>query len=76
LPLFLFFVILSRQVKYGHGWVLAIQLSSLLGLWALFLATIEGNFEDPSLYLPLPLLLLVALLCYRRQFMAASPASS
>jgi hypothetical protein len=72
-PLFLFFVILSRRVSQGNGWVVAIQLAGLFGLWALFFVTLEGNFEGPLLYLPLPLLVLAAMLLYRRQFMAASP---
>lgn len=73
LPLFLLFVMLSRRVAHGNGWVLAIQLASLIGLWGLFSATLKGNFEGPELYLPLPLLLLGAMLWYRRPFMAESP---
>lgn len=72
-PLFLFFVILSQRVPHGNGWVLAIQLAGLFGLWGLFFATVEDNFEGPLLYLPLPLLILAAMLLYRRQFVAESP---
>lgn len=73
LPLFLFFSILSRRVPYGNGWVLAIQCAGLVGLWVLFGATVQGNFEGPELYLPLPLLVLVVLLWYRRPFMSEAP---
>ncbi|MFQ5400078.1 MAG: glycosyltransferase family 87 protein [Anaerolineae bacterium] len=34
----------------------------LAGLWGLFLATISGNYENPILFLPLPLLTLAILL--------------
>lgn len=72
-PLFLFFVVLSQRVPRGNGWVLIIQLAGLFGLWGLFFATVEGSLEGPLLYLPLPLLILAAMLLYRRQFLAESP---
>jgi len=37
----------------------------LLGPWALFLATVEGNIESPVMYLPVPLAAWVALLWVR-----------
>lgn len=37
----------------------------LLGPWALFLATVEGNIESPVMYLPVPLTAWVALLWVR-----------
>jgi hypothetical protein len=74
LPVFLFFVALSRRSRHGHLWVLLLQLAGLAGLWLLFSATIDGNLEGPELYLPLPLLVLGGLLLYRRQFIAESPA--
>jgi hypothetical protein len=71
LPLFLLLVVLSR--RYGFGWALAVQVILLVGLWLFFAATVQGNLEGPELYLPLPLLLLAALLLFRRPFMAESP---
>ena len=35
--------------------------SLFLGLWALFLATVEGNVESPLMYLPVPFLTLFGL---------------
>jgi hypothetical protein len=33
----------------------------LLGLWALFIATVQGNVESPWMYLPLPVFTLLGL---------------
>jgi hypothetical protein len=33
----------------------------LVALWALFLGTIEGNWENPVMFLPLPILCLAVL---------------
>jgi hypothetical protein len=39
-----------------------ISLAALaVGLWALFLATVEGNQESPLMYFPIPLLSLLGL---------------
>jgi hypothetical protein len=38
--------------------IILILAGLLVGLWALFLATVEGNFEQAAMYLPMPLLLL------------------
>ena len=73
-PLFLLLVVLSRRQRYGFAWALAVQVMLLVGLWLFFAVTVEGNLEGPELYLPLPLLLLAALLVFRRPFMAESPA--
>jgi hypothetical protein len=73
LPLLLLFVALSRRARYGNWLVLAAELTWLVGLWLLFGVTVEGNLEGPLLYLPLPLIVLAAMLLYRRQFMAESP---
>lgn len=38
----------------GTWTVVAVEIVSLLGLWALFLATVEGNFERAPVYFPFP----------------------
>jgi len=46
-----------------QAWKIAgIELALLVGQWALFLVTIEGNIETAAVYLPFPLLLTAALL--------------
>ena len=45
------------------SWIILI--TTLVGLWALFLSTVNGNIEDPVMYLPVPYLSLVMLLWTR-----------
>jgi hypothetical protein len=40
-------------------------LTLLLGIWALFLVTVEGNAEHPLVYLPVPIIAFVGLLWSR-----------
>jgi hypothetical protein len=40
---------------------LGLMLLLLLGLWALFIATVQGNVESPWMYLPLPVFTLLGL---------------
>jgi hypothetical protein len=50
--------------RWGRGSRLPVALTLLallLGLWALFLSTVEGNVESAAMYLPLPALLLLGL---------------
>jgi hypothetical protein len=69
LPLFVCFERLQRQMrKWGVLVVLAIEGVLLVGQWAIFLATIEGDFETVPVYLPLPFGLLVVLAVARRWF--------
>jgi hypothetical protein len=44
----------SQRGRAGAWLVLLIEAVLLIGLWALFLATVEGEFEHPLVYLPLP----------------------
>jgi hypothetical protein len=49
----------------------------LIGLWALFLATVQAKFEHPAMYLPLPFGMLIVLLLGRdlwRRAGALTPA--
>jgi hypothetical protein len=46
----------------GGRWAVIISLLLLgIGLWALFLGTVEGNQEQAAMYLPLPFFCLVVL---------------
>lgn len=44
----------------------AVQGALFVGLWGLFLATVDGRQEDPIMFLPLPLFILLALIWGRR----------
>ena len=61
IPLFLLLKVAADRLPHGNGWVAAFYLVSIIGVWALFLATISGDLEHPIMYLPLPLLLLAVL---------------
>ncbi|GMR11377.1 MAG: hypothetical protein BMS9Abin28_2208 [Anaerolineae bacterium] len=56
-----FSVLAERWRGRGDGVVLLTMAALLFGLWALFLATIEGNTESPVMYLPVPILTLLGL---------------
>jgi hypothetical protein len=44
-----------------HAGLTLFYFLSTIGLWALFFATVQGKFEHPIMYLPLPVGLLIAL---------------
>jgi len=47
--------------RWGRWQVLIGIIGLLVALWALFLGTIEGNWENPVMFLPLPILCLAVL---------------
>jgi len=51
----------ERWGKAGSVAILLAILCLLIGLWALFLITLEGNLESPAMYVPLPVLVLAGL---------------
>ncbi len=57
-PLFLVLKAISQKWRRGDLWVALILLGSIVGMWALFLASVQGDTEHPIMYLPLPFLLL------------------
>jgi hypothetical protein len=65
LPLFWGLKLLASRVTRGNLWVVVVQIVTLIGLWALFMATVVNKFEHPIMYLPLPLGLLLLLLAAR-----------
>ncbi len=56
-----FAVLADRWGTKGDVVILLLMAFILVGMWALFLATIEGNVEHPVMYLPLPILTLLGL---------------
>jgi hypothetical protein len=60
IPLFAW---LRRALAKWRALPVTIGVSALLvGLWVLFLSTIRGNWENPLMFLPLPLLCLFVLM--------------
>ncbi|HCB50140.1 MAG TPA: hypothetical protein DEP47_11610 [Chloroflexi bacterium] len=58
------------EKKYGRAgrWLVASTiLLILVGLWALFLTTKVGNFQNPIMFFPVPIFLIVALFLLQRQ---------
>jgi hypothetical protein len=64
--------IAGRDRRRGNGWVVLILLALAVFPWLHFLATVVSQFEHPTLYLPLPLIML-ALLWWTRQLWWAQP---
>jgi len=62
IPLFLVLKVAADRLRRAHLWLALFYISSIVGLWALFLATVQGDYESPIMYLPLPLGLLFGLL--------------
>lgn len=58
MPLFLLFRQLLAERTGASGWLLLFYLGSIVGLWILFIRTVQGDFESPVMFLPLPLSLL------------------
>ena len=56
-----FAVLAGRWGTKGDVVILLMMAFILVGTWALFLATVEGNVEHPVMYLPLPILTLLGL---------------
>jgi len=81
IPLLLIFHAACTYFRWGHWYVLTFELVSLLGFWALFAATVVaergGNLpqEDPIMYLPLPILLLLAFVLGRGRLMCPEESS-
>jgi hypothetical protein len=59
---FLIPIVFLFALTRHYLWVALGQILSLPAFWALFALTVKGDFEQPPMYLPLPFILLVALL--------------
>ena len=62
--------------RRGTWAVVVVEILSLVGLWALFLNTIEGNFERAPAYFPFPVLVLLLLIWLRQWVWSEKPARS
>ncbi|MDX2160215.1 MAG: glycosyltransferase family 87 protein [bacterium] len=60
---------LHELAKQRRGWLAALIVFGIAGItWAHFLTTVQGEFEHPSLYLPLPFTLLFLLIVTRHRW--------
>ncbi|MCB9450281.1 MAG: DUF2029 domain-containing protein [Anaerolineaceae bacterium] len=67
LPLIFYFQQITRHNRRrGNLWVALLLLALLVIPWLHFLLTVEGEFEHPTVYLPLPFLMLALLWFTRR----------
>jgi len=66
LPLFACFELL--QQRRGALLVAGVELALLVGQWAIFLATVQGNRETTPVYLPFPVLMLAVQMLTRRAY--------
>jgi hypothetical protein len=72
IPLFFVFKLAADRLSRANLWLALFYVLSIVGLWALFLATVQVDYESPIMYLPLPLGLLFGLFWAKS---ALSPAS-
>jgi hypothetical protein len=63
--IFVFALMARRWGAKANGWIAAIEIILLVGLWWLFAVTVQGRVEQPPMYLPLPFGLLIALIIFR-----------
>ncbi len=67
IPLIALFAVWSRRHRrQANLWIGLTLMLSLIVPWLHFLITLEGRFEHPTVYLPLPFLALALLLLLRR----------
>lgn len=60
IPLFIWFW--QGLARWGRAPMLALAAVLIIGQWLFFLATIQGDYETPLMFLPLPFLVLAVLL--------------
>lgn len=73
LPLFAWFAGLQERFDRRAGLaVTGIEIALLVGQWAIFLATLKGNFETAPVYLPFPVLMLAVQALTRRSNLEGS----
>jgi hypothetical protein len=68
-----FYCAQMRRSRQGGRWIFLLLLALLVLPWLQFLATVKSQFEHPTMYLPLPFGMLVALLLTRRLWAAHVP---
>lgn len=70
-PTYLIFAALDRLWPHAGRWaIVGYQVLSLVGMWWLFAATVQGNAESPVMFIPEVVLIGLALLLGTRPLMA------
>jgi hypothetical protein len=68
--LFLLFALAQQHWgRRGQTVIVFVEAVLLVGLWTLFAVTVQGTAEQPAMYLPLPIFLLVGLALARRAWL-------
>jgi hypothetical protein len=68
IPLVQILAMVQAHWKRMGAWVIVgLEVTLLIGLWVLFLATVAQKFEHPIMYLPLPVGLAIALAVWRKR---------
>lgn len=70
IPILLLLKMVAQSGRFGQIWVAVFYVVSIISLWLLFIFTIQGDTEHPIMYLPLPFLLLMALIIGRKRLTA------
>jgi hypothetical protein len=65
IPLFFALKLAADRLPRRDGLLVIFHLLSAVGMWALFIVTVEKKFEHPIMYLPLPVGLFVAFVWVR-----------
>jgi hypothetical protein len=73
IPMVFYFSWLARRYRGGVRWIVVILMLLLVLPWVQFLLTVNGRFEHPSMYLPLPFGMLALLWFTRQQWWEAKP---
>lgn len=73
IPLVFYFRWLSRELRRGDGWIALVLLVLLVVPWVHFVATVDGELEHPTAYLPLPFFMLALLWTTRHRWWDAPP---
>jgi len=73
LPLIFYGKRLAARNRSGGTWIAALLGALFVVPWVHFLLTVEGEFEHPTLYLPVPFLVLAVLWLTRRMWWRAGP---
>lgn len=68
----IFRVWVERWGKKGQAVVWGVMAVALVGLWVLFIQTVQGNLEQPAMYVPLPLFCLLGLWWVRWWFVRSA----
>jgi hypothetical protein len=68
IPLMFYFAMIARRWRAGSAWIVLLLVILLVEPWAQFLLTVDGQFEHPSMYIPLSVTMLIVLWITRRQW--------